>query len=143
MGTPPDPGQPPQAKPRSTRRAFLADAWRWAGAALALGGAVLVHRVLGGAAPAPETVTLSAAQLKRLEAEGRLELPGYFVFGSLANPRALRMRCTHLGCSLSYDAAARRFDCPCHGSRFDERGAVLAGPAERPLVEVAVKGRVP
>ncbi|MBA3746772.1 MAG: FAD-dependent oxidoreductase [Solirubrobacterales bacterium] len=39
------------------------------------------------------------------------------------------LRCTHLGCLLHFNAAERSWDCPCHGSRFDVDGAVLAGPA--------------
>jgi menaquinol-cytochrome c reductase iron-sulfur subunit len=41
--------------------------------------------------------------------------------------------CTHLGCGYRWIAAQQRFACPCHGSLFDINGAVLAGPAPRPL----------
>lgn len=43
------------------------------------------------------------------------------------------LRCTHLGCLLRFNGAERSWDCPCHGSRFDVDGAVLEGPAVRPL----------
>ena len=43
------------------------------------------------------------------------------------------LRCTHLGCLLHFNAAERSWDCPCHGSRFDVDGAVLAGPATEAL----------
>jgi glycine/D-amino acid oxidase-like deaminating enzyme/nitrite reductase/ring-hydroxylating ferredoxin subunit len=46
---------------------------------------------------------------------------------------ALSLRCTHLGCLLRFNGAERSWDCPCHGSRFDVDGAVLEGPATRPL----------
>ncbi len=39
--------------------------------------------------------------------------------------------CTHLGCTPRLDGNA--FNCPCHGSRFARDGAVLSGPAARPL----------
>ena len=41
--------------------------------------------------------------------------------------------CTHLGCGYHWDAADRKFKCPCHGSVYDLTGRVLAGPAPRPL----------
>jgi cytochrome b6-f complex iron-sulfur subunit len=46
---------------------------------------------------------------------------------------ALSSRCTHLGCMVPWDAKQRAFPCPCHASRFDERGDVLAPPATRAL----------
>lgn len=38
-------------------------------------------------------------------------------------------RCPHLGCALRYNQAEHTWDCPCHGSRFDEKGRLLDGPA--------------
>jgi hypothetical protein len=38
-----------------------------------------------------------------------------------------------LGCMLRFNGAERSWDCSCHGSRFDVDGAVLEGPATRPL----------
>jgi Rieske Fe-S protein len=54
--------------------------------------------------------------------------PGSFV--------AFSMSCTHEGCLTSI-TGGQRFDCPCHGSRFDANGAVLVGPAEQPLASLA------
>jgi len=55
--------------------------------------------------------------------------------------RAVSVTCTHLGCSLTWNAAETSWDCPCHGSRFDIDGAVIDGPAVRPLdvIEVEVQ----
>jgi glycine/D-amino acid oxidase-like deaminating enzyme len=38
-------------------------------------------------------------------------------------------RCPHLGCALKWNKAEHSWDCPCHGSRFDETGKVLDNPA--------------
>lgn len=38
-------------------------------------------------------------------------------------------RCPHLGCALKYNKDERSWDCPCHGSRFDENGRLLDNPA--------------
>ena len=48
--------------------------------------------------------------------------------------------CTHEGCTVS--PAGKELDCPCHGSVFDLKGAVMNGPARRPLdtVKVSLSG---
>jgi cytochrome b6-f complex iron-sulfur subunit len=43
-------------------------------------------------------------------------------------------KCTHLGCAVPWSDAEDRFHCPCHGSEYDKRTAVvLKNPAPRPL----------
>lgn len=41
-----------------------------------------------------------------------------------------RPRCSHMGCELEWNEDERSWDCPCHGSRFDERGMLLDNPAK-------------
>ncbi len=38
-------------------------------------------------------------------------------------------RCPHMGCALKYNAQEHSWDCPCHGSRFGEDGALIDNPA--------------
>ena len=45
--------------------------------------------------------------------------------------------CPHLGCIVSFDAVAKTWNCPCHGSQFDCYGRVIVGPANRDLSLVA------
>ncbi len=40
-------------------------------------------------------------------------------------------RCPHMGCALTYNRQEHSWDCPCHGSRFDEEGKRLNGPAAK------------
>ncbi len=44
---------------------------------------------------------------------------------------AISLVCTHLGCTVG--ALEGEFLCPCHGSRYDENGHVVAGPAPKGL----------
>jgi Rieske Fe-S protein len=44
---------------------------------------------------------------------------------------AISAVCTHLGCVVTH--SEQGFECPCHGSRFNEGGYVLQGPAKLPL----------
>lgn len=46
---------------------------------------------------------------------------------------ALSTKCTHLGCIINTNADKSGFTCPCHSSKFDAHGEVLASPATRPL----------
>lgn len=51
----------------------------------------------------------------------------------------VKATCTHLGCGLTYNKVNRTYDCPCHGSKFNYDGTVLAGPAKKDLEKVKIK----
>lgn len=51
---------------------------------------------------------------------------------------AVYRRCTHLGCSVSWEPGQNQFVCPCHGSHFDTVGDVENPPAPRALDTFAV-----
>jgi Rieske Fe-S protein len=53
--------------------------------------------------------------------------------------RVLSMKCPHLGCTVRWDNEAQVLRCPCHGSRFDDRGRVTQGPAKSSLDEVPTR----
>ena len=38
-------------------------------------------------------------------------------------------RCPHLGCRLEWNDEEQSYDCPCHGSRFEENGRLLDNPS--------------
>jgi len=48
----------------------------------------------------------------------------------------LSATCPHLGGVVAWNNAEKSWDCPCHGSRFDCYGKVLAGPASSDLEPV-------
>lgn len=38
--------------------------------------------------------------------------------------------CPHMGCRLEWNPEEESYDCPCHGSRFDQEGNLIDGPAQ-------------
>jgi Rieske Fe-S protein len=53
--------------------------------------------------------------------------------------KAFSAVCTHMGCIVN-QISSGRIDCPCHGSEYSiADGAVLAGPAPRPLPAKQIK----
>lgn len=50
-----------------------------------------------------------------------------FIFAEKDGLHAISSVCTHLGCIVH--AAEGGFQCPCHGSKFNEKGKVVSGPA--------------
>ncbi len=46
---------------------------------------------------------------------------------------AMSCACTHLGCTVTWEADKNRFECPCHASSFDIKGDVINPPAPRAL----------
>ena len=41
--------------------------------------------------------------------------------------------CTHLNCVVNWNEIQKKFECPCHGAKFNSMGEVLEGPPPRPL----------
>lgn len=68
-----------------------------------------------------------------------------FIFRDHEGVRALSAVCTHLGCVLER-GEVDGFLCPCHGSRYNDAGKVISGPAPRPLaffkVDIAPNGQL-
>ena len=46
---------------------------------------------------------------------------------------AISAVCTHLHCIVNWNQVLKRFECPCHGAKFNLMGEVLEGPPPRPL----------
>lgn len=94
--------------------------------------------------PEGEPYVLSEV-LDRTQAGDRLPAAGlenltYLVItdGPTLAPYGISAKCTHLGCTVDWQADEQAFVCPCHGSRFDPMGQVIGGPANDPLALVTV-----
>jgi len=61
--------------------------------------------------------------------EGRFWLVNTESYGVLA----LYKVCTHLGCLYKWVPLNNRFECPCHGSKYQLDGTYIEGPAPRSL----------
>lgn len=89
--------------------------------------------------PVDGRIALALARYPELsEAGGSLALlpdgssePVYVIAQDDGSFVALSPICTHLGCTV--EITGERLVCPCHGSTYSRAGAVLQGPAERPL----------
>lgn len=89
------------------------------------------------------------------EANGQLISPdaiteGSARFGMLAGKPAVVLRrngelvalsavCTHLGCTVAFNASEKIFQCPCHGGEYDAEGNVIDGPPPKPLERLNIK----
>lgn len=122
------------------RRAFMERLAMAAGAAALAGCASLVtHQVT----PVGNVIRLSPTQFPELGAPAgvvRVQPAGmtdplYVLRLKADTPAyaAVSPKCTHRGCTV--DVQGETLVCPCHGSTFARTGAVLRGPAERPLPE--------
>ncbi len=49
---------------------------------------------------------------------------------------ALNSLCTHIDCTVNWNATEKTWDCPCHGSRFSIDGEMLTAPARKDLQKI-------
>jgi len=131
-----DPGE------QRTRRFFLAAA----GAAGVLYTAALAYPIYRYLA-SPAEMALSATAVTEVTLKDAQKLPLgsvlMFKFGTApamlihhADGRwiALSAVCTHLGCTVQYEAEADRIHCACHGGVYNPyTGANVSGPPPKPL----------
>jgi Rieske Fe-S protein len=65
--------------------------------------------------------------------------PAILVMTAEGKPVALSAVCTHLTCTVSFEADSQTLFCPCHNGRFDLAGNVLSGPPPAPLETYTVE----
>jgi cytochrome b6-f complex iron-sulfur subunit len=122
-------------KPISRRRLM---AYAWIGAA-----AIVMGELIGGTfaflwprrkGPKVETVFIAGKVTEfkvgevipfRKERTFILRTEGGFL--------AISAICTHLHCIVNWNEMLKKFECPCHGAKFNQNGEVLEGPPPRPL----------
>ncbi len=140
---------PEPATPEISRRRFLARLTAGVGAASAvLVGGVLASAFVGPSLRSRPPQWVALGTLDRFP-EGAVTTAGaaYEISDGLyrqqvARPVLVRRAaeivvysssCTHLGCTVRWDAGQRLFLCACHGGAFHPDGTVKSGPPPRPL----------
>jgi cytochrome b6-f complex iron-sulfur subunit len=61
----------------------------------------------------------------------KIDEKSVFIFSDESGIFAITAICQHLGCIVYRTESG--FQCPCHGSKYDNNGEVIAGPAPRGL----------
>jgi cytochrome b6-f complex iron-sulfur subunit len=96
-------------------------------------GSIFAKDINGNIIPASQL--LSEAPGTRALVAGLAGEPTYITVqedGAL-HPWGIVDNCTHLGCTFPWNGNDQQFQCPCHGSRYDQEGRVVRGPAPLPL----------
>lgn len=57
----------------------------------------------------------------------QLLINGAEAVANLLSPN--QKRCPHMGCALKWNSPEHTWDCPCHGSRFEQDGTLIDNPA--------------
>ncbi len=115
------------------RRTFLTLSLGWGSTLLALGASLAA----AGRFLVPNVLYEPNSRFKALKPDDYPEGPTFlpnlrvFLFRKGNSFRAASAICTHLGCTVNLSKDG--FHCPCHGSVFDQSGAVKSGPAPSSL----------
>lgn len=126
------------------RREFLTYAWAGALGLLTLESGLATYQFMyprfregefGGKFPLG-----AASALPRIGIDPEGNTTGKFwLINTDEGPRALYMVCTHLGCLYKWEPSNNRFECPCHGSKFNLEGHYIEGPAPRSLDQFLIE----
>jgi cytochrome b6-f complex iron-sulfur subunit len=120
-----------------SRRQFIGLAWAAASAALLVQAGVALYQFLKPSIQAGAFGSkLSAGDVREFKlgtVSTVREMHGFVARIGPEGVLVMAWRCPHLGCTVPWVEAEQRFNCPCHGSIYNEKGEVLGGPAPRPL----------
>jgi len=122
----------------TTRRQFLRRGWELGGAVLAAAAAWTTWEALrplsaGGASGVVKLGSPSSfpPDSAKYVSEGHLYVTNAKGNNAQGQLFALSQKCPHLGCKVPFCESSGRFECPCHGSKFDLAGEWIQGPAPR------------
>jgi cytochrome b6-f complex iron-sulfur subunit len=156
------PTPPKRAKPSGpSRREFLRTWWliSWGGIAAAFTGASIAFlwpNLRGGFGGLIAVGSVSDIEQGIKDGGGQMDYPAgrmhivpydpkldtkgqYQEVTNGAQFMALYQRCVHLGCRVPWCTSSQWFECPCHGSRYNQWGEYQFGPAPRGLDRFALR----
>jgi len=89
----------------------------------------------GGRTEVAPIEQLSPGKAMKVLHQGKPVIVGQTMRGELFAFSAI---CTHLGCLVDWNESVQQLTCPCHAAFFDTTGAVISGPAPKPLLPYPV-----
>jgi cytochrome b6-f complex iron-sulfur subunit len=135
------PGDGKSKKPHVARRRFLNTIWKILGVGLLVEAGWTSYDILNPKASGAFGGLLNAGD-PRDYADGVVKyfLDGrFYVTSSAGDLVALYQKCPHLGCRVPFCGSSGRFECPCHGSKYNIRGEYIEGPAPRGMDRFLIK----
>lgn len=127
------------------RRRFLEGFFRLTVGALAAAVLYPVARFLSPPQVAEETSSRVLAGSVAELAKSKWKIfpfgsePGILIEKAPGQYVALSATCTHLGCTVQFEAPQSRIWCACHNGYYDLQGRNVSGPPPRPLTPYVVQ----
>jgi len=127
-------------KPGATRREFLSDVAAGALGIAGLGSMVVTYRYLSPNVlfEPPTTFRAGIPDLYPQDSVTILPEQQVYIVRTDRGFYAVSAVCTHLGCITQWKPELNQIACPCHGSKFQQDGTKIEGPAPRPLPHFAI-----
>jgi len=122
------------------RRGFLSRSWKLVAGLVLATGAFVGYKMITRTQLVRKKVVLDANALATIEEQGVVLDNDVVYVAESGELRVFSRVCTYLGCKV--ELRDGDLVCPCHGSRFDLRGAPENGPATAPLNSIEVQGQV-
>jgi cytochrome b6-f complex iron-sulfur subunit len=116
-----------------SRRRLLETGWKVGGALLVGAAGWTAYESLRPLAETTTGGTVDLGNPSRYAADSATYVPAgrLWVANTGTVIYALSQKCPHLGCRVPYCDSSGRFECPCHGSKYDIGGEWIEGPAPR------------
>jgi cytochrome b6-f complex iron-sulfur subunit len=124
-----------------TRRRLLRSGWKLGGTLLAAAAGWTTYESLRPLASVAAGTSINLGNPTSFKAETATYVTAGRLFVANTGNRifALSQKCPHLGCRVPFCESSGRFECPCHGSKYDIGGEWIEGPAPRGMDRYVLK----